>query len=48
MQKLYRLARREEMGLDRAKSLVHILKTISSLIMENDFDRRLEALEEMQ
>ena len=48
MQKLYRLARREEIDLDRAKSLVHILKTISSLIMENDFDKRLEALEEMK
>ena len=48
MQRLYRLARREELDLDRAKSLVHILKTISSLIMENDFDKRLEALEEMR
>lgn len=48
MQRLYRLARREEIGLDRAKTLVAILKTISSLIMENDFDIRLEALEEMR
>ena len=46
MQKLYRRARREEMDLDRAKSLIYILKQISSLIMDSDIERRLEALEE--
>ena len=46
MQKLYRFARREEMSLDRAKSLVHILKQISSLIMDSDLEKRIEAIEE--
>lgn len=48
MQRLYRLTHREELDLDTAKSLVHILKTITSLIMENNFDKRLEAQEEMR
>ena len=45
MQTLYRKARREEMDLSDVKSLIWILKNISSLIAEGDLEKRIEKLE---
>ena len=45
MQTLYRKARREEMDLGDVKSLIWILKNISSLIAEGDLEKRIEKLE---
>ena len=45
MQTLYRKMRREEMGLDRGKSLVYVLKTISGLISDSELEKRIEVLE---
>ena len=43
--KVYRLARREEMKLDRAKSLCWMLKQLSGMLKEYDHEKRLIALE---
>ena len=45
MARLYREARRGEIELSEAKSLVWILKTLSSLIADHDIEQRLEVFE---
>ena len=46
MRRVYRQVRRDEIDMNYAKGLIHILNTIVSVIRDTDFEKRLEALEE--
>ncbi len=44
---IYRLARMNKMDLTRAKGLTWILKQLSGMIADHDFEKRLRALEDV-
>lgn len=48
MQKVYRMARSNELPVDQASKLMHMLAVISRQFSENEIERRLEALEAKQ
>ena len=47
LSKIYREARQGDLDLAEAKSLTWILKTLSGLLSDVDFEQRLQALEEL-
>ncbi len=48
LQKIYRLARREQMPMEKAKGLTWILKTLSSMLVEHELEKRIAELEAKQ
>jgi len=48
MQKIYRMARSNELPVDQASKLMHMLAVISRQFSESEIERRLEALEAQQ
>lgn len=48
MQKIYRMARSNELQVDQASKLMHMLAVISRQFQESEIERRLEALEAKQ
>lgn len=48
MQKIYRMARSNELPVDQASKLMHMLAVISRQFTESEIERRLEALEAAQ
>jgi hypothetical protein len=47
MRRIYRQARREELDVNIAKSLIYILSMIVAVRRDTDIEERLEALEDM-
>lgn len=48
MQKIYRMARSNELPVDQASKLMHMLAVISRQFAESELEKRIEALEVQQ